>query len=98
MDFNKKEERIKYLEDKFDNLLDVIGQNYGTSLMEELIGRLNLTIDAFNKEMSTLFKVLKEKENERQKYLSGIANKTKTKKSNKTQLNKWEKKLKELEK
>ena len=37
MDFAKKEDRTKYLEDKFDNLLDVIGENYGTALMEELV-------------------------------------------------------------
>ena len=74
MNFNKKEDRIKYLEDKFDNLLDVIGENYGTALMEELVARLNDTIDDFNKEMSSLFKTLKEREQERQKYLNNISN------------------------
>ena len=39
MDFAKKEDRTKYLEDKFDNLLDVIGENYGNVLMEELVSR-----------------------------------------------------------
>ncbi len=94
MNFNKKEDRIKYLEDKFDNLLDVIGENYGTALMEELVSRLNDTIDDFNKEMSSLFKTLKEREQERQKYLNNISNNKKSKK----ELTKWEKKLKELEK
>ena len=94
MNFNKKEDRIKYLEDKFDNLLDVIGENYGTALMEELVSRLNDTIDDFNKEMSSLFKILKEREQERQKYLNNISKDKKSKK----ELTKWEKKLKELEK
>ena len=94
MNFNKKEDRIKYLEDKFDNLLDIIGENYGTALMEELVSRLNDTIDDFNKEMSSLFKTLKEREQERQKYLNNISNNKKSKK----ELTKWEKKLKELEK
>ncbi len=94
MNFNKKEDRIKYLEDKFDNLLDVIGENYGTALMEELVSRLNDTIDDFNKEMSSLFKTLKEREQERQKYLNNISKDKKSKK----ELTKWEKKLKELEK
>ena len=94
MDFNKKQDRIKYLEDKFDNLLDVIGENYGTALMEELVSRLNDTIDDFNKEMSSLFKTLKEREQERQKYLNNISKDKKSKK----ELTKWEKKLKELEK
>ena len=94
MNFNKKEDRIKYLEDKFDNLLDIIGENYGTALMEELVSRLNDTIDDFNKEMSSLFKTLKEREQERQKYLNNISKDKKSKK----ELTKWEKKLKELEK
>ena len=89
---------IKYLEDNLNNLSGVIGKNYGEPLMEELVVRLNGTIDDFNKEMSTLFKALKEKEKERQEYLSGINNKSKNKKSTKNNLTQWEKKLKELEK
>ncbi len=102
MDFSKKEDRIKYLEDKFDNLLDVIGLNYGTALMEELVLRLNDTIDDFDKEMSDLFKLLKEKEKQRQKYLKDIkgnSNKTsKSKKNKNPNMTKWEEKLKKLEK
>ena len=97
MDFNKKEDRTKYLQDKFDNLLDVIGENYGTALMEELVSRLNDSIDDFNKEMSSLFKSLKEREKERQKYLNDISSK-KTKSKDEEELTKWEKKLKKLEK
>ena len=97
MDFNKKQDRIKYLEDKFDNLMDVIGETYGSSLMEELVSRLNNTIEDFNKEMSSLFDLLKEKEKERQKYLNDIPDKkTTTKKEPK--LTKWEEKLKKIEK
>ena len=98
MNFNKKEDRIKYLEDKFDNLINVIGKNYGEPLMEELVVRLNNTIDDFNKEMLALFKALKEKEKQRQEYLSGISNKNTKKKTTKNDLTQWEKKLKKLEK
>ena len=97
MDFNKKEDRIKYLEDKFDNLMDVIGDTYGSALMEELVSRLNNTIDDFNKEMSNLFDLLKEREKERQKYLSDISNKKNTNKKE-AELTKWEKKIKKIEK
>ena len=48
--------------------------------------------------MSALFKALKEKEKERQEYLSSINNKVKSKKTTKNNLTQWEKKLKELEK
>ena len=97
MNFGKKEDRIKYLEDKFDNLIDIIGTNYGEPLMQELISRLNTTIDEFNAEMLNLFKTLREKEKEREKYLNDI-NKKGTKKTLKDKnLTNWEQKIKELE-
>ena len=71
MDFSKKEDRVKYLEDKFDNLLDVIGKSYGKVLMKELISRLDFAIDDFNKEMSELFDKLKDREVERQVHILG---------------------------
>ena len=98
MDFGKKEDRTKYLEEKFDNLLDVIGETYGNVLMEELVSRLDATIDEFNQEISNLFNSLKEKEVERQSLLKNISvkNKKDNKKSNKD-LTEWEQKLKQIE-
>lgn len=98
MDFGKKEDRTKYLEDKFDNLLDVIGQSYGNVLMEELVSRLDSTIDDFNKEISDLFNSLKEKEVERQSLLNGSSlKKNKNKDDKKSDLTEWEEKLKQIE-
>jgi|TARA_B110000495_G_C23015755_1_gene601601 predicted hydrocarbon binding protein len=98
MDLGNKEKRIKYLEDKFDNLLDIIGQNYGLALMKELVSRLDLTIDEFNKEMSDLFTSLKNRESDRQKYLKNRNKTSKNKKkASEKKLTKWEEKLKELE-
>ena len=98
MNFNKKEDRIKYLEDKFDNLMDVIGSNYGEPLMKELVSRLNTTIDGFNDEMSNLFKALKDKEKKREEYLNDIDSKSVKKSSKNNKLSEWEEKLKKLEK
>ena len=98
MDFGKKEDRTKYLEEKFDNLLDIIGETYGNILMEELVSRLDFTIDEFNQEISNLFNSLKEKELERQSLLQGISVKKKKKKNNKnSDLTEWEQKLKQIE-
>ena len=98
MDFSKKEDRTKYLEEKFDNLLDVIGENYGNVLMEELVSRLDTTIDEFNKEISNLFNSLKEKEVERQSLLNDISVKKKNKEDNSdSKLTEWEEKLKQIE-
>ena len=105
MDFSKKEDRKKYLEEKFDNLLDVIGDTYGNVLMEELVTRLDVTIDEFDQEMSSLFKTLKDKEVERQSYLKDIDKGSKTKskpkaksKTKDKKLSEWEEKLEKLEK
>ncbi len=98
MDFGKKDDRSKYLEEKFDNLLDIIGENYGNVLMEELVSRLDATIDEFNQEISNLFESLKEKEVERQSLLKGISVKKKNKKTIKeSNLTEWEEKLKQIE-
>ena len=97
MNFNKKDDRIKYLEDKFDNLMDVIGSNYGEPLKKELISRLNTTIDDFNEEMTNLFRALKDKEKKRSEYLSDIDKKGKKPSSKKNKLSEWEEKLKKLE-
>ena len=97
MNFNKKEDRIKYLEDKFDNLKDVIGSNYGEPLMKELVSRLNTTIDGFNDEMSNLFIALKDKEKKREKLLNDIDTKSVKKIPKNKNMSKWEEKLKKLE-
>jgi len=72
LDFNSEESRKNYLKDKLDDLLEGISDTYGTSLMEELISRLELTIKDFNEEMSALCDELVKKEKERQQILDLI--------------------------
>ena len=48
IDFGKKEAREGYLQTKLDDLLDGINASYGQSLLDELISRLDATIDDFN--------------------------------------------------
>ena len=98
MEFGKKTDRLKYLEDKFDDLLYVISDTYGNVLKNELISRLDITIKDFNSEMNNLFKSLKENEVERQSLLNkhqhSTASETIDKKQNLTD---WEEKLKQIE-
>jgi hypothetical protein len=54
IDFGKKEAREGYLQTKLDDLLDGINASYGQSLLDELMSRLEATIDDFNKEVDTL--------------------------------------------
>lgn len=97
MEFGKKVDRRRYLEEKFDDLLEVIGSTYGNILKSELLSRLDTTIDQFNNEMNSLFDTLKEKEVNRQSLLKNHNVKSKKKKSDKNVLTDWEKKLKQIE-
>ncbi len=57
--FETEESRQKYLEEKFDDLLEVIDNSYGKALMDELVNRMEKTIDDFNEEIQSLMEQLK---------------------------------------
>ena len=82
IDFSKKEDREGYLQAKLDDLLDGINASYGQSLLDELMVRLETTIDDFNKEVDDLMDSLKkssdEKEQLMQKIKSGESKKSPT--------------------
>ena len=102
MDFSKKEDREGYLQAKLDDLLDGINASYGQSLLDELMVRLETTIDDFNKEVDDLMDVLKkssdEKEELMKKIKSGDINNSdeppsETNISEEKDLSEWEKRL-----
>ena len=72
MDFSKKEDREGYLQAKLDDLLDGINASYGQSLLDELMVRLETTIDDFNKEVDDLMDSLKKSSDEKEKLLQQI--------------------------
>ena len=72
IDFGKKEAREGYLQTKLDDLLDGINASYGQSLLDELMSRLEATIDDFNKEVDTLMDSLKKSSEEKEKLIQLI--------------------------
>ena len=72
IDFSKKEQREGYLQNKLDDLLDGITASYGQSLLDELMIRLEATIDDFNKEVDDLMDSLKKSSDEKEKLLQQI--------------------------
>ena len=72
MDFSKKEDREGYLQAKLDDLLDGINASYGQSLLDELMVRLETTIDDFNKEVDDLMDSLKKSSDEKEKLMQKI--------------------------
>lgn len=106
IDFSKKEQREGYLQNKLDDLLDGINASYGQSLLDELMIRLEATIDDFNKEVDDLMDGLKKSSDEKEKLLqqikSGEVDSTQDVKpagdndeatGEKTDLSEWEKRL-----
>jgi hypothetical protein len=106
IDFSKKEQREGYLQNKLDDLLDGINASYGQSLLDELMIRLEATVDDFNKEVDDLMDSLKKSSDEKEKLLQQIKsgeiediNKEKPKPSDdeapddKQELSEWEKRL-----
>ncbi|MEC7872306.1 MAG: hypothetical protein VX547_04430 [Candidatus Neomarinimicrobiota bacterium] len=106
IDFSKKEQREGYLQNKLDDLLDGINASYGQSLLDELMIRLEATIDDFNKEVDDLMDSLKKSSDEKEKLLqqikSGEVDNTQDDKltgdgeeaaGEKTELSEWEKRL-----
>ena len=72
MYFSKKEQREGYLQNKLDDLLDGINASYGQSLLDELMIRLEATVDDFNKEVDDLMDSLKKSSDEKEKLLQQI--------------------------
>ena len=72
IDFSKKEQREGYLQNKLDDLLDGINASYGQSLLDELMIRLEATIDDFKKEVDDLMDSLKKSSDEKEKLLQQI--------------------------
>ena len=86
IDFSKKEEREGYLQTKLDDLLDGINASYGQSLLDELMIRLEATIDDFNKEVDVLMSSLKKSSEEKEKLIQQIKSGETTKTVSKTEV------------
>ena len=59
IEFNNQDSRLGYLNDKLDDLLDGINASYGEELFNELVERLQRTIDDFNEEIVSLTEEVK---------------------------------------
>ncbi len=92
-DLNTKKGRSNFLKDYLDDLLIGINDSYGPSLLNELEGRLEKTINQFNDEIDDAFSLLKKKTEDKEAFYASLEND-----SDKTSKTEWEKKLEEVEK
>ena len=54
IDFENEESRYSFLRDHLGSLMDGINDQYGAEIMEELLKRLEHTVDDFNRQLSGL--------------------------------------------
>jgi len=59
VDLDNSESRMRFLKSQLNDLLDGINNVYGQDLMEELLKRLEKTVEGFNTEVSGLIGKLK---------------------------------------
>lgn len=94
----------EYLKEKFDELIDIVGEGYGKPLQDELIWRLEKTVKNFHVEVTDLITTLKEQSKLREDKLKNLfhanAESTSAASTSESQaeLSDWEKKLEEREK
>ena len=72
MNFENKEGRQDYLNNKLDDLLDGINTSYGQALLNELVTRLNRTIEDFNEEFQGIIGDLKDNSERRNQIIHDL--------------------------
>ena len=72
MNFEEKEGRQDYLNHKLDDLLEGINSSYGQSLLNELVRRLNRTIEDFNEEFQGIIGDLKDNSERRHQIIHDL--------------------------
>ena len=72
IDFENKESRLKYLDEKLDNLLSGINSTYGQALLDELVVRLERTIKDFNEEVEKIMGNLKDNSDRKNKIIHDL--------------------------
>tara|TARA_B100000886_G_C20375574_1_gene471631 strand:- start:417 stop:761 length:345 start_codon:yes stop_codon:yes gene_type:complete len=72
IDFESKEGRESYLNEKLDNLLSGMDNVYGQVLLDELITRLQRTLEDFNEEIESIVGGLKDSSERRNQIIHDL--------------------------
>ena len=72
IDFENKDSRESYLNEKLDNLLSGLNTTYGQVLLDELVTRLQRTIQDFNEEVTGIMGNLKDNSERRNQIIHDL--------------------------
>lgn len=103
IDFGNPESRKSFLQASLDEMLDGIHETYTSALMDELVARLERTVNDFNNEVRELMELLKAKSEKKEDFLKKIktgevGEKTKAEEKLQRKLSVWERKLEAMDK
>jgi len=94
IDLNTPEGRKSFIDDSLSGLLSGINDTYGPILLDELLKRIENTINEFNQEINQAFSLLKEKDKKRKDFYNEIDSEDEHSEDTKSE---WEKKLESIE-
>ena len=72
IDFESKDGRNNYLSEKLDDLLGGINASYGQVLLDELVTRLQRTLNDFNEEVESIMGELKDSSDRRSQIIHDL--------------------------
>jgi hypothetical protein len=78
IDFESKDGRQNYLNEKLDNLLSGINASYGQFLLDELVTRLQRTLADFNEEVEGIMGDLKDSSDRRNQIIHDLMEENET--------------------
>ena len=94
VDLSTQEGRKSFINENLSDLLNGINDTYGPILLDELLRRIEFTINEFNSEIENAFSQLKEKDKQRKEFFSDFNENDNIESGHKTE---WEKKLETIE-
>ncbi|MFQ6615408.1 MAG: hypothetical protein ACE5HZ_01385 [Fidelibacterota bacterium] len=105
IDLGNTDSRKSYLKDKLDDLLEGIHESYTSVLMDELIARLERTVNDFNDEVKELMELLKARSDKKEHILEklksgkvGETTETEQEQEPEREMSVWERKLEAMDK
>ena len=97
IDLNSKEGRKEFIDNNLSDLLSGINDTYGPIIMEELLKRIEYTINSFNTQINDAFDALKQRDIERKEFFNEIPPKGDEKIKIDGKKSEWEEKLEKIE-
>ena len=96
IDLNSKDGRKAFIDNNLSDLLSGVNDTYGPIILEELLKRIEATINDFNNQINDAFNTLKQRDKKRKEFLNEIIP-ADVDSSNDKKKSEWEEKLEKIE-